>query len=249
MVVADLASRFGGDSFAPLSPGVEEAALGGEESVESDEEQRRPGRSGAKLRDEFEGKAGGAEQVGGAAGGVEGGKPGAEVFRVLLPGGAGGFAKELRGVGAEELMGLHGEAGHAVAGAFKQGCHVAAGADDLCPEGLLLERIEEQAAVAGGGWSGGAQESLPVVDGGGGPGLQAFIAARAVEGGGEGAGGALTGGDDEAPVAEPCVDFGLLWRSGWIGWPHFSVIRHWGIRVLGLWVFMCLVFLVFMFWL
>ncbi len=63
---------------------------------------------------------------------------------------------------------------------------------------------------------------MPVEDGGGGPGGEAFCAAGAMVGGGEGAGGALAGRNDEAAGAQPCGDF----EFGRIVWPHVSVIRH-----------------------
>ena len=102
-------------------------------------------------------------------------------------------------------MGLHGEACHAVARTFEQSGHVLIGAGDVCPDGLFLERIEEQAAVAGFGeiLPCGAKEGLPVEDGWGGPGCQALGAASAMKGGCEGAGGALAGGNHQAATAQP----------------------------------------------
>ncbi len=150
-VVADLAGGRVGRDFLPFSPGIEETALNGEDAVESGEKKGWAGAGcwrGIEKRDQFEGEAGRAEEVCGAASRFEGGEPGAEVFGVLLPAGAGFLTEELRGISAEKLVGLHGEGGHAVAGAFEEGGHVLAGTGDggldgLLPDGLFLERIEE----------------------------------------------------------------------------------------------------------
>ena len=125
-------------------------------------------------------------------------------------------------------MGLHGEGGHAVARTFKKGGHVLAGTGDggldgLFPDGLLLEGIEEQAAVRVGMiLPGSAEKGLPVDDCGGGPSGEAFCTAGSMVGGDKGTRSALAGCDDKTARAQPCSNFGF----GWVVLPHVSVIRH-----------------------
>ena len=105
-------------------------------------------------------------------------------------------------------MSFYGEAGHAVAGSLEQGCHVLVRADDVCPDGLLLKRVEDEPAVVGGMvLPCGAEKSVPVVEVGREPGGEAFGTALAMVGGGKSACGALTGGDDETASTQPCCDF------------------------------------------
>ena len=124
-----------------------------------------------------------------AAGFVKGGEPAAEVGCIVLPGGAGGGAQKLGGVGAEQLVGLHGEVGEAIAGAFEEGCQAVVGCGEGGPDGLPLCGVEEQAGIGGAVSPCGAEESVPVLNAGGGPGFEALGLAGAIEGGSKGAGG------------------------------------------------------------
>lgn len=70
----------------PLAPGVEEAALCGEDAVESGKQERRAGRGiGHENREEFQVEKSGTQQVLVKAESVKGGEPGAERGRVLVP--------------------------------------------------------------------------------------------------------------------------------------------------------------------
>ena len=98
LVKADLAGWLAGSGFLPRAcgaPGVEEAALDGQNAVKAGEKERRaPGLGGRwrlifKERNQFQRQARRAEQVAGAAGFVKDREPGAEVLRILLPPGAG----------------------------------------------------------------------------------------------------------------------------------------------------------------
>jgi len=119
----------------------------------------------------------------------------------------------LGSVRAKKFVSFYGEAGHAVAGSLEQGSHMLVGADDVCPDGLLLKRVEDEPAVAGGMvLPCRAEKGLPVKDGGRGPGNEAFGTALAMVGGGKSACGALTGGDDETASTQPCGDFVSILR-------------------------------------
>ena len=106
----------------PLAPGIEDIALGGQDAVKTGQKQRRARWPGSvfKQRNQFERQTGGAEQVAGAAGFVEGCEPFAEGRRILLPAGSGRGSQELWRVSAEQFVGIHGQAGQAVARAFEQ---------------------------------------------------------------------------------------------------------------------------------
>ena len=211
--------------FLPWAPGVEEGALDGQAAVKTGEQERRAaGLGGAgcgvlKERDQFEGQAGRAEQVAGAAGFVKGGEPTAEGGCIVLPTGAGGRAQESGNVGAEQFVGFQGQGGEAVARAFEEGGKPAVGSGQAGPEGLLLGRVQQQAAIERARSPGGADEAIPVQDVGRGPGGEAFGLAGTMEGGAKGAGCALAGRNHEATAAQPFVE--LSFRSC----SHSSVIR------------------------
>jgi len=143
----------------------------------------------------------------------------------VLPGGAGGGAEIARLVGAEEFVGFHGQCGEAMARAFKQSGRLAVRSGDVGPEGLFLKWIEQEAAVERALFPGGAGEGPPVENVGRGPGGVAFGLAGAVEGGGEGASGAVAGGDYQTGVTQPLIDLGSQFC------PHAWVIRRWAGRV------------------
>lgn len=112
----------------------------------------------------------------------------------------------MRGVGAEEFVGIHGRGGQPIAGLGKPAGGVTALFDDVGPERLLLGGIEEQAGIGGARLPCSADEGGPGLDVGRGPGGEAFAAAETVVGGGDGAGGAIAGGYHIAARAEPFVD-------------------------------------------
>ena len=98
-------------------------------------------------------------------------------------------------------MGFHRHGSEALTWPFEEGGGVAAVGDDTFPQRLLLAGVEEEAAVGGVRVPSCADELLPVENLRGGPGGQALSAARAMELGCDGSGGAVTGGDDHAAVA------------------------------------------------
>ena len=181
LVVGDLVkvSLSGGlmeSGFLPWAPGVEKGALDGQDAVKAGEQERRTvglagsGRGVLKERDQLEGQAGRTEQVAGAAGFVESGEPTAEGGCIVLPTGAGGRAQEFGGVGAEQFVGFHGQGGEAVARAFKDSSEPEVRRGQAGPEGLLLGRVQQQAAIERARSPGGADEAVPVQDAGRGPG-------------------------------------------------------------------------------
>jgi hypothetical protein len=84
----NLARRLALGSLAPLAPGVEEAALHGQNAVKSGQKQRRTLRRLREQRNQLVRQAAGADQTPRPAGFVEGPKPAAEGRRILLPTGA-----------------------------------------------------------------------------------------------------------------------------------------------------------------
>ena len=97
-------------NFMPLAPRVEEVALHGQNAVEASQKQWLPlGALRVEQRNQLMRQAAGAEQVAGSAGFAKGRKPTAESTRVLLPGASRGFLQVARGIGAEQLVGLHGQ--------------------------------------------------------------------------------------------------------------------------------------------
>ena len=106
----NIAGRLAPDNFVPLAPRVEEVALHGQNAVEASQKQRLSlGPVHLEQRNQFVRQAAGAEQVAGEASFVKGHKPTAESSRVLLPGASRGFLQVARGIGAEQLVGLHGQ--------------------------------------------------------------------------------------------------------------------------------------------
>lgn len=154
----------------------------------------------------------------------------------MVPSGTRRAAQVVGRVGAEKVVGFHGERGHAIARAFKKSGHAFSRADEAGPERLLLQRIEDEAGFSCGGMvlPGGTEEGLEVEDRGSWPGGKALSAAFAIESALKPAGSAFAGGDDCAAGCEPGVNFHS--RISLPACPHSSVIRHWrGQRQSGLW--------------
>ena len=207
-----------------LAPGREECLLGGSEPVKADEQQgRAAGGRALKERDEFERQAGGRDRGLAAAGVIQCGQPAAECAGVVDPTGARGGVEEPWRVCAEQVVGLTGEEGEAVEWAGEEGCGgLLRVAGDGGPEGLLLNGIEDESRIGRVLDPGGVDEAVPIKDLRGGPCGEALALADAVKARSEGAGGALTGGDDDATLDEPCVNVvWLLQRRR----PHSWVIR------------------------
>ena len=220
-VEMDLDGRKGRHSFLPTSPGVEKAALEGENAVESGQ---KKGRALARIRfqhrNQFEGQPAGAEEVCADAGLVEGGEPGAEGRRVLLPRTSCFLCKENWGVRAKQLVGFHGQRGQAMARTLEQRGQRAVLGRDLDPESFFLRGVEQQAAVAlrrGALLPSGARKALPVLDVGNRPGGEALGLPGAMEGRNQCAGGAFAGCNHPAAAQKPPVDlaraFGCLRHS------------------------------------
>ena len=183
----DLAGGLVESGLPPLAPGVEEGALDGQNAVKAGEKQRWAlGLAGVgwifEQRDQFERQAGWAEQVAGAAGFVEGREPAAEGRRILLPAAARIFSQKSRRIGAKQFVGFHGQSGQAMARAFEQSGHVPVRAGNVRPERLLLQRVQQQAAVERALFPFSADKALPVQDVGRGPGGESLGAAGAMEG-------------------------------------------------------------------
>lgn len=87
------------------------------------------------------------------------------------------------------------------------------GGEDGFPKGEFLGGVEEEAAVRGALCPCRLDEGFPGINGGSRPGGKTLGPAGAVEGGGNGAGGTVAGGDNEATSAEPTVNLRLLCRS------------------------------------
>lgn len=78
--------------------------------------------------------------------------------------------------------------------------------DDLGPERLLLDRVQNEAVAGAAVIPGVADEGMPVLNVGRRPGGEAFGAAGAMEGVGEESRGALAGGDHDSAAAQPCIE-------------------------------------------
>ena len=201
------ARRLAFGCFIPLAPGVEEAALHGQNPVKSGQKQRRTLCCVRfEQRNQLLRQAAGANQTFRPACFVKGRQPAAEGRRILLPGGTGRRPQKLSRIRANQFVSLYGQCCHAMARAFQKRRQGTVLAGDLHPECLFLRGIEHKAGVGGTMLPCSADKAFPVQDVRRGPGSPPLGLTGAMEGSGKGASSAVAGRNHQAALAQPRID-------------------------------------------
>jgi len=194
--------------------------LSGQNAVEACEHERRStGRILLQRIDQLERQTRGADGVGRATDGIELPQPIAESCGILIPCGARLLVQQLRSVDADEAVRFHGQSGEPVARAGDARRFGSGSRNDSGPERVLLQGIQNDAAICAALIPCGASECMPILNERSLPGSETFGAARTVVGERKRPCGALAGRDHQPALAQPCVD--ALFRSS----PHYSFIR------------------------